>query len=71
MSDTPKHILTKLRQRAGLGSQDSSADAELHAMEPLDKLRNVIAWEIGDPAWADQFLTWAKDCGIQINDPRD
>ncbi|MEW6343061.1 MAG: hypothetical protein AB1704_20560 [Pseudomonadota bacterium] len=70
MNTTPAHILTKLRQRSGLKADDASIDAELHALSPLQKLRAVAGWEIGDPAWADQFLTWAKGCGIELVDPR-
>jgi hypothetical protein len=67
---TPEYIISTLRARAHLSNYDKSKDEELRAMSPMDKLRNVIAWEIGDERWADQFITWAKDCGIQITDPR-
>lgn len=67
---TPSYILAKLRQRQGLDSTDVSEDARLNALDPMDKLREVLAWEMGDGRWADQFLTWAKDCGIKMDDPR-
>lgn len=70
MANTPAHILKRLRQREGLDATDGSQDAELNAQAPMTKLRNVIAWELGDPSWADQFMTWAKDCGIELVDPR-
>src|SRR5437763_15511463 len=59
---TPEHIMRKLRQRVDIDSTDTSRDAELHALAPLDKLRHVAAWELGDERWADQLLTWAKEC---------
>lgn len=71
MSATPEYVLKKIRQRNGLDEQDTSRDAELNAMPPLQKLRDLMGWEMGSPGWADQFITWAKDCGIKIVDPRD
>lgn len=70
MSVVPLHILKRLRQRAELEANDSSKDAELLAQDPMTKLRNVVAWELGHSEWADQFLTWAKECGITVDDPR-
>lgn len=67
---TPEHILKKLRQREGLEADDRSRDDELNTMPPMSKLRALAAWELGSPDWADQFVTWAKQCGIQITDPR-
>lgn len=71
MSTTPAHIMKTLRQRNGIAADDTSFDAELDAMPPLQKLRAVAAWELGSPDWADQFITWATQCGIQITDPRE
>jgi hypothetical protein len=68
---TPEHIMRKLRQRHELDADDTSRDAELNALLPLQKLRHIAAWEIGSPDWADHFITWAKQCGITIVDPRD
>lgn len=68
---TPEYIMRRLRQRNEVQADDHSHDAELSALPPLEKLRHVAAWELGSPDWADQFITWAKACGIQITDPRD
>lgn len=67
---TPPHIMRRLRQRLDLDPKDTSRDAELNALPPMVKLRHVAAWELGDDRWADEFVTWAKDCGIKITDPR-
>ena len=32
--------------------------------EPMQKLREVVAWHLGDPAWADAFIRWANECGV-------
>jgi len=69
-SAVPEHILKRLRQRAGLNATDDSQDSDLVAQPPMQKLRNVIAWELCNPSLADDFLTWAKECGIELVDPR-
>lgn len=70
MPNTPDHILKRLRQRSGFEASDMSDDARLEALSPMQKLRAVVAWELGSEEWADQFLTWAKECGIELEDPR-
>lgn len=67
---TPAHILKVLRQRHELDEADTSRDAELDTLSPMDKLRHMTAWKLGHVEWADEFVTWAKDCGIAITDPR-
>lgn len=64
-------VLMKLRQRAGLAMTDATMDAELDALPPIEKLRMVCGWTLGDPSWADYFIDWASGCGIEIKDPRD
>jgi hypothetical protein len=61
---TPPHILEILRQRHGLDESDTSKDAALEAMEPMDKLRAVAGWHLGDPGWAYTFIRWGKACGV-------
>lgn len=67
---TPQDILKILRQRHDLDENDKSHDEEFRNMGPMEKLREVTAWELGDPTWADQLLTWAIQCGIELKDPR-
>ena len=61
---TPAHIMSRLRQRRGLSPDDGSMDAELEALSPADKLREVIAAELGDVATAEKVAAWALDCGM-------
>jgi hypothetical protein len=68
---TPEHILKVLRQSKGLDANDNRDDAELNDMSPMTKLRALAASELGNPDWADQFITWAKQCGIAITAPHD
>lgn len=63
---TPLHIMHILRRRRDLQPSDASRDAELEALSPMDKLRELAAWELGDPSWAGTFMDWAKACGIKV-----
>lgn len=64
----PTRLLKILRKRFDLDEDDSSIDDELNALEPIVKLRHIVAWDLGNPDWADQILYWAKICGIKIGD---
>jgi hypothetical protein len=63
---TPENILKRLRQRKGFDENECWNDAELDRMSPMEKLREVAGWELGDPSWAGTFIQWAKDCGFEI-----
>jgi hypothetical protein len=65
---TPEYILQKIRQRHDYDIKDKSHDVEFEKMSPLEKLRSVSCWELGDDDWADQFIDWAKDCGFEIKE---
>lgn len=62
---TPENIRATLRQRL-----DSMSEAEfneaLEHMTPMEKLRHVVAWELGYAQWADIILNYAKNCGMVI-----
>lgn len=60
--NTPDHILRTLRKRRGLDETDTSIDTALDQMEPMDKLRECVAWELGSRHWADRVLYLAKQC---------
>lgn len=64
---TPKHILKRIRKRLDLDEQDDSQDGYINQMTPHQKLREVVAWELGDPDWADTILQWARDCGMTVD----
>ena len=61
---TPEHILRTLRKRRRLEEEDTSVDDSLENMKPMDKLRECVAWEIGDVRWADRILYLADQCGV-------
>ena len=63
----PNHILERIRQRYDLDENDSSLDAEIEKLSPIEKLREAVAWELGDPDWANQVLEWAKAVGIKVS----
>lgn len=66
--NTPEYILQKIRQRNDVYRKDKSRDEEFDRMSPLEKLRNITGWELGDEDLADQFIEWAKDCGFEIKE---
>ena len=66
--DTPEHILKIIRQRIGLNENYTGSDAEIDAMTPINKLRHLVGWELGDEEWADEILRMAEECGLQITD---
>lgn len=59
-------VLEMIRQRNGFEKEDSSFDAEIEGMTPIAKLRAVVAWQLGDPGWADQIMSWATACGFEV-----
>ena len=65
---TPEYILRVIRQRRGLDDNDTAYDEEANAMPPLEKLRALAGWEIGDEGWAHVFIEWANDCGFVVKE---
>lgn len=63
--NTPDHIMRTLRKRRGLEETDTSVDESIEKMEPINKLRECVVWELGDRAWADRILYLAKECGVK------
>jgi hypothetical protein len=55
-----------MRQRLGLEEDDASRDAQIEAMPPMERLKLVCGWHLGDPGWAGHFLDWARDAGFKI-----
>jgi hypothetical protein len=68
ISETVKRAV---RQRLGLDADDTSRDAEIESTAPMKLLRDVCGWHIGDPAWADSFIEWAKGCGFDVTQKPD
>ena len=59
-------LLNVLRMRRGLSENDSSQDTELLSLSADTKLHEICAWQFGDPIWADEFLSWADECGYEV-----
>lgn len=60
----------EMRQRLGLKSDDKSRDDHIERLVPIERLKLLCGWHLGDPAWAHQFLNWARDAGFEIPDTR-
>jgi hypothetical protein len=66
--DTPIYIRHAIRRRLGLDMLDYNKDAEIDAMLPHQRFREVTAWFLDDPVRAESILRWARDCGIDVPD---
>lgn len=64
----PEYILIKLRGANDYETDDKSNDDELQELTPLEAFKQVIHWELGDPAWADSIINWMEDCGFKIEE---
>ena len=62
----PPHIMKKLRRRLGLSEGDTHMDEVINRYNPRKALREVVAWELGDPDWADAILSYADYCGYEV-----
>ena len=67
----PTYIMEILRQQAGLKKDDESKDNVLSNTKPMDALRARVAYRFGYAEWADDFIRWAKDCGLEIVERKD
>ena len=56
--------LHTLRKRRGLDADDNSADGAIEKMTPMEQLKEVVAWELGDREWATTILHMAHDLGV-------
>ena len=66
--NTPGHLLRRIRLRRGLDDNDTSQDKEIDALPPIEKMRALAGWELGDEEWADAFIEWANDCGFVVKE---
>jgi hypothetical protein len=65
--EIPGYIMEKIRARRGLERGDTSQDNLINSESPLQRLQEVLGWELGDSHWADRILQLAKDCGFYID----
>ena len=65
----PESVMRILRKRDGLAADDTSNDKTLQDMNPRRAMRELVAWELGDPSWAGWFFEKAESLGFEIKDP--
>jgi hypothetical protein len=56
--DITRRMMKALRGRRDLEYNDSSQDEKILKMTPVQIVRECVAWELGDPSWADQIAHW-------------
>lgn len=62
--EIPEHLMKPLRERLGLKEDDTSQDYLIASRRPIDNLRELSAWEFGDPSWADWFVQRIEALGV-------
>ena len=66
MKTLPRSMMIALRGRRGLEENDTSQNGEIMAMSPESQVRQVVAWNLGDNAWANWFATVVRETGADI-----
>lgn len=66
-TELPEHTLRIIRQRIGLEEYDKSRDDYIQNRPKFDNVRSLVGWELGTEAWADQFLYWMRDAGMDMS----
>ena len=55
-----------IRRRIGILEDDTSCDDEILKMEPMERVRKLCGWNLGDEGWADSFHSWLESQGLWI-----
>ncbi len=61
-------MLEVLRKRRNLGRKDHSIDEDLNALSPADAVREMAAWNLVNPQWADKIAGWMMEAGAKPED---
>ena len=64
----PEHMMRMLRGRCGVAGTDTSKDAAIRKMSPVEVVRECAAWTLGDPYWATRIAEWMKAVGAKPED---
>jgi hypothetical protein len=56
----------EMRQRLGLEADDTSRDRQIEEMEPMERVRLLAGWTLGDPDWADTFKDFFESQGLYL-----
>lgn len=57
-----------MRGRLGLEENDTSRDAYIEGLEPIQRLRLIAGWNLGYDEWAHKIMDWVRDAGFKIKD---
>lgn len=58
--------IKELRQRAGVEEDDTSMDAKIERMSPMQRVKMLAGWELGDPGWTGRFKDWFESQGFIV-----
>lgn len=58
--------IEEMRQRLGLDENDTSKDVFIEEMDPLERVRLIAGWYLGDGSWADTFMEYFQSQGIYL-----
>lgn len=67
MTSLSRSTMNALRGRRGLKDDDTSQDSKIMAMSPERQVREVIAWELGDPIWANHVASLILETGANTH----
>ena len=57
IKNIPQHVLFAVRQRLGAETKnDTSKDAMIERLSPLDLTKKLCGWELGDEPWASRYI---------------
>ena len=61
-------MMVCLRGRRNLDENDTSQDAAIQAMNPVEIVKECGAWRLGDRYWANIFAYWMEAAGANPHD---
>lgn len=61
------YTMNALRGRRGLKDGDTSQDKKIMAMSPERQVREAVAWQLGDPSWADHVASLILETGADVD----
>jgi hypothetical protein len=61
-----RNYIGDMRQRLGLEPDDTSRDCHIEGMTPMERLRLLCGWNLGDPDWAQSVIAWVTYAGFTV-----
>jgi len=55
----------------GVTETDTRLDKKILVMSPLERVRLLAGWFLGDPAWADTFKEYFESQGLYLTTDED